>query len=358
LHDLAVGISDTLNDWWQLSWPDVHFGAAGPALLLFGALLSLAVLSLLARRGSMRGRVALPALLPVIRGSHWAWTRHLPFLLFLLGLPPFALALADPYTSLPLEEKAYSGRRIALLIDGSSSMTTQFETTDLLAREGRVFYTALAAAERFVRMRMDGPYHDLIGVIEFGNQAYVITPFTTDYESVLTSLRLVGEPRNWGRFDDTGTTILRGIDQAQDLFRAFNFLEASGNTTVLFSDGRDDETVVGAERLDDLVAKARRYRIPIYMVRMAAGMKFGGVKEDRSWKAAMESTGGRFYAVSDEPTLNNALREIDQLAAGTVRVKEYTLRRPQFAGYTLLATIFWLTATAIKLSLRSFRTFP
>jgi hypothetical protein len=293
-----------------------------------------------------------------MRRSALAGARHAPVVLFLAGLPFFAVALADPRTSFTREEVSYPGRRIALVLDGSSSMTTKFESKSLGVGEGRAFYTSVAAAERFVRMRMAGPYRDLLAVIEFGNQAFVITPFTTDYESVLTSLKLVGDPRNWGRIEDAGTTILRGVDQAENLFRAFDFLEAAGNTTILFTDGRDDATTLDGRALSDVMGSARKQRIPVHMVRIAAGMDLGKVREDKIWKGAMESTGGHFYPVFDEASLMRALRDIDRLSAGQIDTREYTVQRPRFAGYALIAVLAWLSAAALKLSVRSFSTFP
>jgi Ca-activated chloride channel family protein len=253
---------------------------------------------------------------------------------------------------------SYPGRRIAILIDGSSSMTTRFQTATLRPYDARAYYTNVAAAERFMKLRMAGPYHDLIGLIEFGNQAYVVTPFTTDYENVLLSLRLVGDPKNWGRFDDYGTTILRGIEQGTQLFKSFDFLEASGNLMVIFSDGRDDETMLGKRRLDEIVADARRAGIPIYMIRTAYNMALGDVREDKIWKPAIESTGGRFYPAADEPTLLRVVSEIDKLSAGRIDTLEYTVQRPRFSGYALIAILLWLTAAALKLGFRYFRTFP
>ena len=88
---------------------------------------------------------------------------------------------------------------------------------------------------------MNGPYRDLVALIQFGNQAYVVTPFTTDYENILLSIRLISDPAEWGRFSDWGTTIIEGIDQATQLFKTFDFVNASGNLMVVFTDGRDSE---------------------------------------------------------------------------------------------------------------------
>ena len=170
-----------------------------------------------------------------------------------------------------------------------------------------------------MRRRMDGPYRDLVALIQFGNEAYVVTPFTTDYENVMLSIRLISDPKEWGRFNDWGTTIVQGIDQGVQLFKAFDFVNASGNLMILFTDGRDSELNRQGRPLDALVAEARKYRIPVYMIRTAYNQKFGRVEQDKIWKGVIERTGGRFYAASDEDSINVALREIDRLSSGAHR---------------------------------------
>src|SRR6185369_1336100 len=46
------------------------------------------------------------------------------------------------------------------------------------AETDATFFTAVAAAERFLRLRINGKYRDLVALVEFGNEAYVVTPFT------------------------------------------------------------------------------------------------------------------------------------------------------------------------------------
>ena len=91
------------------------------------------------------------------------------------------LALADPYSSLTREECRYPGPPHRLMIDASSSMMARFPAAHLNAKAPNeaTFFTTVAAAEAFIRQRMNGKYHDLIGLVEFGDEAYVVTPFTT-----------------------------------------------------------------------------------------------------------------------------------------------------------------------------------
>ena len=360
--ELGILVRGTLAEWWRLSSDDLLLEESGPTILALIALLGLSVLvvTLRAVRRQKAGRthIGVPALLPSMRGSWFSASRHLPFVLFLAGLPLFAIALADPHTSFTREEVTYPGRRIAIIIDGSSSMILNFEGERLRGGDGSAFYTTVSAAEHFMRLRMDGPYRDLVALLEFGNESYVVTPFTTDYENVLLSMKLVGEPRNWGRFDDWGTTISQGIRQGVELFRTFDFLNASGNLMLILTDGRDDQVVRDGEHLDDLIAESRKHQIPVYMIRVAEGLELGELDEDEVWRRAVEKTGGRFYAASNEDAIFQASEEIDKLSAGKIDVKRYTAYRPRFVGYALIAVFLWMTAAALKLGFRQFRTFP
>lgn len=362
LADLGVLVRLTMEEWWRIRGSALALVESRRTALALLLLAGLAGLVLLARAlGTIkagRTHLALPALLPRMRHSYLSTLRHAPFLVFIAGLPFFAIAMADPHTAFTREEVTYPGRRIAIVIDGSTSMSLDFEGKRLRRQDGSAFYTTVAAAEHFMQLRMDGPYRDLVSLIEFGNESYVVTPFTTDYENVLLSMKLVGDPRNWGRFDDWGTTISQGIHQGVELFRAFDFLNASGNLMLLLTDGRDDQVVRDGRPLDDLIAEAKKYDIPIYMIRIANGMKSGDLDEDEIWKNAIEQTGGRFYAASDESVILRASEEIDRLSAGTIDTRRYTAYSPRFAGYALITVSLWMMAALLKFTVPQFRTFP
>jgi hypothetical protein len=237
-------------------------------------------------------------------------------------------------------------------------MVMSFKTAQIKTQGESTFFTAVAAAELFIKRRMDGPYRDLVALIQFGNQAYVVTPFTTDYDNVLLSTKLIGDPREWGRFSDWGTTIIEGIYQATQLFKAFDFLNASGNLMIVFTDGRDSELNRQGQPLDDLVAEARVWKIPVHMIRTAYNSRLGDIPQDKIWKGAVERTGGRFYAAYDEESLNRALVEIDRQSPRRLEVREYSVQRPRFSGFALAAVALWLSAALLKLGFGAFRTFP
>ena len=66
-----------------------------------------------------------------------------------------------------------------------------------------------------------------------------------------------------------------------------------------------------------------RAKVPIYFVRTRYGREFGTLVSDGEWQAAVEQTGGRFYAASDETAILQAIRDIDRLGAGRIELTQY-----------------------------------
>ena len=324
------------------------------AVLTVGALLAGYVM----RRRPGRTNIALPALLSSIttRRSALAPLRHTAFALFLAGLPFFSVALADPHTTLIQERSTFPGHRIAILIDASLSMDTSFATEQL--GWGNTFLANVAAAEYFVRRRMDGSHRDLVSLVQFGGEAYIITPFTNDYENILLSIGLIGTPEEFDRFPDHGTLIMRAISRGVQLFRTFDFLKAQGNLMVIFSDGQDTHAVYEGRSLDDILQEAADNAIPVYFIRTAYDRRLGDVLPDITWKLAVEKTGGRFYPAADEAAILQAVHEIDELSAGEIEVTQYVAHQPRFSPFALIAVGLWSVALVCGLGVKQLRRFP
>jgi Ca-activated chloride channel family protein len=368
LERLNAFVREAVAQWDAIRVADLFYPRRGFTLLMLMALVGLALVMLIARSafGRRQGRheVALPAILDWTGATRLSFVRHAAFLLFLAGLPFFVLALTDPYTSLTQQETTFPGRRIALMIDASSSMMRNFPTETLGRKASRgnpppaAFMTTVSAAETFVKQRINGKYRDLIGLVEFGDQAYVVTPFTNDYDNILLSLSLIGDWTEFIRFPDQGTTIGAAIDQGVGLFQAFSFLNASGNLLLLLSDGQDDQVKVNGVPVEEILAEAVRAKIPLYMIRVGYNRALGEVIPDSIWKPAIEKTGGRFYPASDEASLLKAIREIDGLAAGKIAIRQYTSQQPRFQIFALIAAALWTLAIVLKLTVPYFQTFP
>lgn len=371
LRHFAEFIGAHLAEWQGTRLGELHYWHRDDAWLAAILFVSVSALLLLVRmvfsRRRRPDRVALPALLNVFAEPSFAFVRHLPLLLLLAGLPLFLLALADPFTSLTQKRVTFPGRRICLMIDASTSMVRWFDAPTLRkdaimkasgGRSDAAFFTTIAAAERFLHLRMDGKYRDLISLVEFGDQAYVITPFTHDYENLLLSLSLIGDFSEFLRFPDQGTIISHAIEQGTRLFNTFDFLDASGNLLLLFSDGEDAAVITQGKTVKEVVADAIKAKIPVYFIRINHDKALGSIVPDNIWKDAVERTGGRFYAAANEATILEAIRDIDHAMVGKIDVNQYVTQKPRFGPFALAAAACWALALALKLTVPYFRTFP
>jgi Ca-activated chloride channel family protein len=303
----------------------------------------------------------MPALLAWARASRWSGIRHGAMIVAAAGLLCLAIALADPVTSLVRREATYPGRRISLMIDASSSMLSSLPSSRLAAKgapNDAAFFTTVGAAKYFIELRMKSRYRDLMALIEFGDQAYVITPFTTDYENILLSVSLIGDWNEFMTFPDQGTVIASAIDQSVSLFQAFDFLDAQGNVMVMFTDGVDAEVTEDGRSAIDVLADAQRARIPVYFIRVGANRDARRAIPDEAWSTAVARTGGRFYAAADEATIVRAIHEIDRAAQGKVVLRQYGSDQPRFSPFALAAAALLGVAALMRLAMPVFQKFP
>ncbi len=367
-----------ISEWRNIDWPTLRFAHVDEAILIAVVFLSILfigfVTKFLRKKTPGRTAIVLPGIIPEFRKSSFGFLRHLPVALFFMGLPFFLVALADPYDSFTKEQVTYPGRKIVMLIDASGSMDSgsdfEIAVLKIKAQYKKRFYTAVAAAERLIQLRIKGKYKDLMGLVEFGSEAYVITPFTNDYDNILMSIKLIGEPEERARFKDTGTIIIKAIDQGVGLFRAFDFLDAAGNAMILISDGEDHGAILGNRTLDEILEGAIINKIPIYFVRTAYGIELGTqISKDNSvmynfdladeiWKNAVEKTGGKFYAGANEKAILDALDDIDKLNTGNIKVVRHNVRQPRFILFVLISLTLWVGALFSYLFFRFFRKFP
>lgn len=357
-------LASLASEWQAVDFGSLQYWRRDVAQLALIALVAAAGLVLLVRasltRVPGRNHVVLPAILGRASFSRFAWTRHIPVVLFVAGLPFALLALADPYSSLVAENVTYPGRRISLMIDASDSMQTSFKAATLNTRNEvqPAFFTTVAAAQRFVELRRKGKYRDLMALVEFGSRAYVITPFTSDYDNLLLSMALIGDPVEFSTFPESGTVIASALEESIEIFKAFDFLEASGNLMVIFTDGEDTTSIVHGRSLDDILKAAVDNKIPLFFVRTNYDKEFGDGIPDAKWQAAVERTGGRYYVAKNEASLIAAIDDIDREAVGAIAARQYTSQQPRFTLFALAAFTLWTGAAGLKVATPWFGRIP
>ena len=105
------------------------------------------------------------------------------------------------------EERRSRAAGSALMIDASSSMLAPFKAARLgpnAPSDATIFHRA-SPRRRLLRPAADArQVQDLMALFEFGDESYVITPFTHDYDNILLSISLIGDPTEWRKFPEPG----------------------------------------------------------------------------------------------------------------------------------------------------------
>jgi Ca-activated chloride channel family protein len=365
LYDARDWINQSLAEWRNLRFDELQYWHRSEVRLTILASIGLLLLMAVARAALKprpgREHIVLPALPASITQARGKAFAYLPIILALVGLAFFVVAFADPHTPFVKTETTFPGRRIAVVVDASSSMRRGFIAENLNKRQATeaAFYTAVEAARRFVELRIKGKYKDLMALVEFGNESYVITPFTNDYDNILLSISLIGDPVEFSLFPDAGNTVISlAVIQSVNLFKAFNFLDASGNLLVIFSDGEDTHAIVNGMTIDQIMAGAVAARVPVYFVRTNWGLEAGKMIADNIWMQAVAKTGGKFYAASDEARLLDAIHDIDKVGAGTISVRQYANQQPRYSLFAGAAVLCWVLAVVLKLAVPYFQRLP
>jgi Mg-chelatase subunit ChlD len=357
-------IAATWAEWGDLYLDRLIYSQQSAATQLLIALIGVAAIFIVIRsfgnRNPANRRMALPAIVTTSGWSRASLSRHGALILALAGLPFFVMAFADPRTTLTRSETTFPGRRIALLIDASSSMLSALPSSTLAkgAPNNAAFFTTVGAARFFIERRMAGKYRDLMGLIEFGDNAYVITPFTNDYENILLSTTLIGDWNEFMAFPDQGTVVARAVEQAVGLFQAFDYLDAAGNLMVIFTDGADADVLENGKTVDDVLAEAQRAKIPVYLIKIGGNLMQKRTVADELWIGAVKKTGGEFFSGGDEDTIIRAIRAIDRRSAGTIQMKQYSTERPRYAVFAMTAAALWCAALLLRFTVPTFQTFP
>jgi len=239
-------------------------------------------------------------LAPFLTQSVSTRRRHLKFMLRLLTLVFFIVALARPQSGKSEQKVKTEGLEMVIALDVSNSM---------LAEDVKPSRLQLAKSE-IVRL-LELSSGDRIGLVAFAGSAVLISPLTTDHSAIQMFLESV----NTNSVETQGTDLKKALRESRAAFErgGVDPGEESQVTRVilLVSDGEDHEEGVTqeAKKLVDegvrifslLVGTERGGQIPI---RDERGY-IQGYKKDRSGREVMTQTKG------------TVLRELSQSGKGS-----------------------------------------
>ena len=205
-----------------------------------------------------------------------------------------------------------AARDVMLAIDLSGSM----DYADFPDEEGKNVRRLTAVqrvVDRFVAARED----DRIGLIVFGNRAYLQLPFTRDVETAraLVSLMDVGMA---GPQTAVGDAIGLAI-------HAFESSEVEERLLILLTDGNDTASKMTPINAAEI---AKLEGVEIYTIGVGDTAASGEDRVDfETLEAVASRTGGEFFNAEDEAALADVYRRIDELAPGEVKTESWRPRR-------------------------------
>ncbi len=225
-------------------------------------------------------------------------------------------ALASPIfvdKTNPLNRK---GIDIVLSIDASGSM----RASGLSEQRETRFETVQRVVRQFIAKRLN----DNVGVVLFGDYAFIASPVTYEKEIVSQMVSYL----QTGMAGDN-TAIGEGIEQA---IRALSFSKAKTKVIVLLSDGEHNS---GRMSPKDAVALAQQREIKIYTIAVGDDFNLALLKEIAA------QTGGKSYAAKNEEELSDVYEDINQMESSQIKSQQF-LKKEYFYHYVLLLSFFLL----------------
>lgn len=247
------------------------------------------------------------------------WMQDLLKLLIVLLL---VLALASPVLidkSNPLNRK---GIDIVLAIDASGSMRASGLSE---VRESR-FETVQRVVQAFIQKRLN----DNVGVVLFGDFAFIASPVTYEKEIVAQMVSYL----QTGMAGDN-TAIGEGIEQS---IRALSFSKAKTKVIILLSDGEHNSGRISPK---DAVAIAQEKGIKIYTI--AVGDDF----DPALLQEISSETGGKSYAAANEEELSGVYAQIDQMESSQIKSQNF-LQKEYYYHYLLLLAFALLSFYTLR----------
>jgi Ca-activated chloride channel homolog len=325
---------------------DVTF--AYPWILYFLAVIPLLILYYITM-GKKRENTVIFSSLQTFKGIPAGWReriRHLPFILRLLALALFIVALARPQSFTSGENVYSEGIDIAMVLDISSSMLAEDFSPNRLEASKTVI-------NNFISDRLS----DRIGLVVFSREAFTQCPLTIDYNVLNELLREVKS----GMIEDgtaIGNAIANGVNRLKES-------TSKSKIIILVTDGVNNAGEVNPLSAAEIAKKfgVRVYTIGVgtlgeapYPVKTAFGTRYQMVPveiDEALLKKIAAETNGKYYRAVNNKKLEEIYKEIDALEKTKVEVTSYRSAKELFyswlgAGFLLLLFEVGIAKTLLR----------
>lgn len=275
-----------------------------------------------------------------LSGGFRSGMRHVPFIIRMLALSFFIIALARPQKKIDddtITEHSIEGIDIVISLDISYSMKAlDFSPNRLEASK--------VVAQNFIKKRPT----DRIGLVVYEGESYTACALTTDHESLLRRFKHIESGQIQG-----GTAIGMGLATAVNRLRDSS--GAKSKVVILLTDGENNAGKVHPKTAADY---AKEYGIRVYTigvgskgkVKMPVGKnQFTGklvydYVEGKIDEALLtdiaEQTGGKYYRAKNKKQLAQIYDEIDKLEKAKINTSVYKRDVPEaFHVFALIGLV-------------------
>ncbi len=273
------------------------------------------------------------------KNSRWPWLLYLAWALFVI-------ALMRPQIIDQVFSQETKGRDLMMAVDLSGSM----QSLDFATESDRA--NRLDVAKRVVKDFVKKRPKDRIGLIVFGEHAYLQSPLTMDHSAVSHMLEntVPGVAGDATAIGDAVGLAVKNLRERPALSRAI----------ILLTDGEDNASTIPPLQAAKL---AKQYGIHIYSIVIGKDGPvpfpdgYGGyamydshVDTDLTKKMA-EMTGGEFYRATDADALARIYERINSLQTSSAVRPPSLIRKPLFQyplGLALIVIGILGTAAQLK----------
>ena len=243
------------------------------------------------------------------------------------------VALARPQYLEPPISRVTPTRDLLLLVDLSGSM----ETEDFTNAQGETV-DRLTAVKEVLDDFLTRRQGDRVGLIVFGNAAFVQVPFTQDLDACRillaeTAVRMAGPRTAFGDAIGLGITL-------------FERSELDERVVIALTDGNDTGSKVPPAEAARI---AKDNDITIHVVGVGDPAATGEEKLDEEVLSAVASTAtGRYFHAADRDELEGIYAELDKLGTRDVETETYRPRLDLFhwplGGFLVMGFLYYGTA--------------
>ena len=229
-------------------------------------------------------------------------------------------ALSSPVTVNPYDPKNRQGIAMVLSLDASGSMNASGYDED--KRSLSKFDVVKEIVQDFIKKRLE----DNIGVVLFGDFAFIATPLTYEKEALsrmvsYLSLGMAGE----------NTAIGDGIYES---LVALDTSEAKSKIIVLLTDGMHNSGLTSPK---DAVALAANRGVKIYTIGMGRAENY----DQKMLEKIAKDSNGKFFQAQTKEALEEVYDEINDLERSKIRSRDYLSKEYWYFIPLVLALLFF-----------------